>query len=174
MAYTKNTWKTDDIITADKLNNIESGIAQQDIRVVTFSDFNEVVTNINKYTGLWIVNGANLLNSPVPISDQYAIIEVIQAENGAGLITYNSFTSWAYGRFYTYIDRDHIVGWEKLPEESKVVHNTGTETVSGDKTFAGNTNFTGQTTLTTGNYGLRVTTTGIQKTSDGGTTWVNI
>lgn len=27
MAYTKNTWATDDIITADKLNNIESGIA---------------------------------------------------------------------------------------------------------------------------------------------------
>jgi len=29
MAYTKNTWATDDIITADKLNNIESGIASQ-------------------------------------------------------------------------------------------------------------------------------------------------
>lgn len=27
MTYTKNTWATDDIITADKLNNIESGIA---------------------------------------------------------------------------------------------------------------------------------------------------
>lgn len=27
MAYTKNTWKTDDIITAEKLNNIENGIS---------------------------------------------------------------------------------------------------------------------------------------------------
>ena len=26
MAYTTNTWATDDIITADKLNNLESGL----------------------------------------------------------------------------------------------------------------------------------------------------
>lgn len=33
---------------------------------------------------------------------------------------------------------------------------------------------TGDTTMMSGNYGLRVLSTGIQKTSDSGTTWVNI
>lgn len=28
MAYTKTTWRTDDVITAEKLNNAEQGIAQ--------------------------------------------------------------------------------------------------------------------------------------------------
>lgn len=69
--------------------------------------------------------------------------------------------------------------WTPAPEDapsndSQLVHKTGSETVAGDMTFTGNTNFTGQTTLKTGNYGLRVTTAGVQKTSDGGTTWVNI
>ena len=64
--------------------------------------------------------------------------------------------------------------WYKLADDASVVHNTGSETIAGDKTFTGNNNFSGDTKLQTGNYGLRVTTTGIQKTSDGGTTWVNI
>lgn len=58
--------------------------------------------------------------------------------------------------------------WRKLAQDQQVLHNSGTETASGNKTF------TGQTTMLTGNYGLRVTTTGVQKTADGGTTWVNI
>lgn len=28
MAYTKNTWQCGDVVTADKLNNIEDGIEQ--------------------------------------------------------------------------------------------------------------------------------------------------
>lgn len=58
--------------------------------------------------------------------------------------------------------------------DSNLVHKTGTETVAGDKTFTGNSNFSGATTLKTGNYGLRVTTAGVQKTSDNGLTWTNI
>ena len=53
-----------------------------------------------------------------------------------------------------------------LAEDSKVVHNTGNETVAGNKTL------TGLTTMLTGNYGLRVTSSGFQKTTDGGKTWV--
>lgn len=64
--------------------------------------------------------------------------------------------------------------WVKVAHDDEVVHNTGTETIAGDKAFTGNNNFSGPTTLKTGNYGLRVTTTGIQKTADGGTTWTNI
>lgn len=45
---------------------------------------------------------------------------------------------------------------------NNLVHKTSAETINGDKTFL------------SGNYGLRVTTTGIQKTSDNGATWSNI
>lgn len=64
---------------------------------------------------------------------------------------------------------------EDVPSnDAQLVHKTGTETIPGDKAFTGNNSFSGPTTLKTGNYGLRITTSGIQKTSDGGTTWTNI
>ena len=65
-------------------------------------------------------------------------------------------------------------GWRQVARDNEVVHNTGTETIAGNKTFTGDNNFSGATTLKTGNYGLRVTTAGIQKTSDNGVTWTNI
>lgn len=64
--------------------------------------------------------------------------------------------------------------WRKLAQDQQVLHNTGTETATGNTTFTGVTTFSNNMTIKSGNYGLRVTTTGIQKTSDGGTTWVNI
>ena len=33
MAYTKNTWQIGDVVTADKLNNMESGIAGASLKV---------------------------------------------------------------------------------------------------------------------------------------------
>ena len=54
--------------------------------------------------------------------------------------------------------------------DSQLVHNTGNETIAGDKTLVGNTTLA-TTTILAGNYGLRVTTSGIQKTTDG-KTWV--
>ena len=66
--------------------------------------------------------------------------------------------------------------WTPAPEDapsndSQLVHKTGNETISGDKTLVGNTTLT-TTTILAGNYGLRVTTSGIQKTTDG-KTWVS-
>ena len=34
MSYAKNTWKTGDIVTAEKLNNIELGVERNDILVI--------------------------------------------------------------------------------------------------------------------------------------------
>lgn len=73
------------------------------------------------------------------------------------------------------LDDDHAV-WalpmSQLKERlsNDLVHQTGNETIAGDKSFVGNTTF-GPTTVLAGNYGLRVTTSGIQKTTDG-KTWV--
>lgn len=59
---------------------------------------------------------------------------------------------------------------QQFSDDSQLVHNTGNETIAGDKTLVGNTTLA-TTTILAGNYGLRVTTSGIQKTTDG-KTWV--
>lgn len=61
--------------------------------------------------------------------------------------------------------------WTELANDSNVVHNTGNETVAGDKTFTGNTTLA-STIILAGNYGIRVTSSGFQKTTDG-KTWVS-
>lgn len=66
--------------------------------------------------------------------------------------------------------------WTPAPEDApsndaQLVHKTGNETVAGDKTFTGNTTLA-STTILAGNYGLRVTPSGFQKTTDG-ITWVS-
>ena len=65
--------------------------------------------------------------------------------------------------------------WSPAPEDapsndSQLVHKTGNEVLAGDKTFTGNTTLA-STTILAGNYGLRVTPSGFQKTTDG-KTWV--
>ena len=66
--------------------------------------------------------------------------------------------------------------WSSAPEDApsndlQLVHNTGNEVLAGDKTFTGNTTLA-STTILAGNYGLRVTPSGFQKTTDG-RTWVS-
>ena len=66
--------------------------------------------------------------------------------------------------------------WTPAPEDlpsndAQLVHKTGNETIAGDKTFTGNTTLA-STTILAGNYGLRVTPSGFQKTTDG-RTWVS-
>lgn len=66
--------------------------------------------------------------------------------------------------------------WTPAPEDApsndaQLVHKTGNETVAGDKSLTGNTTLA-TTTILAGNYGLRVTPSGFQKTTDG-KTWVS-
>lgn len=66
--------------------------------------------------------------------------------------------------------------WTPAPEDTpsndaQLVHKTGNEVLAGDKTFTGNTTLA-STTILAGNYGLRVTPSGFQKTTDG-RTWVS-
>lgn len=55
--------------------------------------------------------------------------------------------------------------------DSQLVHKTNNETIAGDKALVGNTTLA-TTTILAGNYGLRVTSSGFQKTTDG-ITWVS-
>ena len=121
--------------------------------------------------GCYYNAGANSSNRPVP-EIYYFTLEVYNSDNGSnGFIRCETYDGQS---FWTVKDANVWKPWQKVANDSNVMHLTGTETVPGDKAFTGNNNFIGATTLKTGNYGLRVTTSGIQKTSDGGATWVNI
>ncbi|ADD71761.1 baseplate protein [Leuconostoc phage 1-A4] len=141
MAYTKNTWLTDDIITADKLNNIENGILGQYSTPATFTDFNTVAGGMNKYQGFWYVQGTGVINGPTGTTT-WSTVEVIRGNsNATGLIRVIPFNSSTV--YVSSVNGGNIVGWARLAENESVVHKTGDETVSGNKTFSGTTNTTG-------------------------------
>lgn len=144
-------------------------------RLSTFTDFADVAKNMIKYSGSWqIASSRQVNNGPYGITTRNAYVSVNSAGwDDAGLITFIDIST-EQKDYYIGVVSVGVITWKKLSNDGKVVHNTGTETVAGDKTFTGTNDFTGPTTLKTGNYGLRVTTAGVQKTSDGGTTWVNI
>lgn len=138
-----------------------------------FTDFAIVAQNMNTYNGSWFVRSGGIKNGYNGNNVAYATITVISGNTtGTGFISYSEFlTNRTYN---SVVDGGNIKGFYILANDGNVVHNSGNETIAGDKTLTGNSNFTGETTLKTGNYGLRVTKSGVQKTSDGGTTWVNI
>lgn len=140
-----------------------------EIKPYPLTTLQELATKMNTYAGEWVGGLDTITDMP---EGGYAIISVSpygSAENAGTIVL-------------TYTDSDKMfvshaatpLTWLKVANNATVVHNTGDETVAGNKTFTGSNNFSGETKLQTGNYGLRVTTTGIQKTADGGTTWTNI
>lgn len=146
---------------------ISGGLATRD---ATFTDFATVYASMNAYSGNWRVTTGSIVGSPV--SGVPYVLTVVNYGVNAGQIILTTLSGKK--TYITGVSGGMSTGWILVADDASVIHNTGTETVSGNKTFTGDNNFSGATTLKTGNYGLRVTTTGIQKTSDGGTTWVNI
>lgn len=129
----------------------------------------ELATKMNTYAGEWVGGSDTITDMPETGYANISVSPYGSAEN-AGTIK------------LTYTDSDKMfvshaatpLTWLKVANDATVVHKNGTETIAGDKAFTGNSSFTGETMLKTGNYGLRVTTAGVQKTSDGGSTWTNI
>lgn len=151
--------------------NINGGILgawtplNQASRTAPFTDFSDVAKNMKKYQGTWMTT-SNILNGPVVINFG-AIIHVIHSWDDAGLIVLSDHKSRTWVGL---VSTKAISGWTMIADDVSVVHKTGNETVAGDKALVGNTTLA-TTTILAGNYGLRVTTSGIQKTTDG-KTWV--
>ena len=147
MVYTKNTWRTNDIITADKLNNMENGIVNQNTKQSTFTDFADVASHMDKYAGTWhITEGIPITNGPKSKMD-WSIVRVIMG-NGSqtGIIITSNYKENII--YYTSVNRGSIQGWNNLAKDSDVVHKTGNETVAGNKSLTGNNSFFGNTLLT--------------------------
>lgn len=121
---TGNQDTTGNAASADVLNTREA----------TFTDFNDVARNMFKYSGNWhITYGPTIVNGPKSNMD-WTVVSVIMG-NGSktGLIITSSYTENII--YYTSVNGGTIQGWKKLSDDSKLVHNTGSENVSGAKNF---------------------------------------
>ena len=101
--------------------------------------------------------------SDAPSNDKYSIIKL---STRGRTRTYVEYSDLSGSIWHTTATTNTLYPWVKQSNNSEVVHNAGNETIAGNKTL------TGLTTMLTGNYGLRVTSSGFQKTTDGGKTWV--
>lgn len=124
--------------------------------------------NLAVNQGIYSISGASVINSPSDTKTWLTLVVYKNLETSKetltqiliGQLSNKIYTRNKYGNTWS--------NWQSLAYDGNVIHNTGNETSSGDKTL------NGQTTLLNGNYGLRVTNSGIMKTSDAGKTWVNI
>lgn len=105
--------------------------------------------------------------SDAPTNDLYSIIKLVTRGTSR---TYVEYYDLSGNTWHTSAIGDTLGSWVKQANDADVVHKTNNETIAGDKAFVGNTALA-TTTIVAGNYGLRVTTSGIQKTTDG-KTWV--
>ena len=156
---------------ANTFNKLINGAFET--RTTTFTDFSDVAKHMDQYAGNWVVSNKVILNSPIHALYYMVYVFKGSGSNDNGYIIVTTFDD-KIKQYTTAINNGIISGWYSIANDHDVLHNTDNETVAGNKTFTGNNNFSGVTTLQTGNYGLRVTTAGVQKTSDGGTTWVTI
>lgn len=131
-------------------------------------DFNYLATHMKTYQGFWWVGDTAVANGPTG-GWNWAVIEVIAGNTDTtGVIR---TTRFGPGINYSVNVNGGAIGlWTQIANDSNVVHNTGNETIAGDKALVGNTTLA-TTKILAGNYGLRVTSSGFEKTTDG-ITWV--
>ena len=144
-------------------NRIQGSLAT---RIANFTDLATVASDMYNYQGIWWFGSGTLLNSPV---SSYVLVEVFHGSTKTN--GYIRVTAAISGDSYYTNVNNGLATWKGYTKDATVVHNTGNESIAGDKTFTGNTTLT-TTTILAGNYGLRVTSSGFQKTTDG-KTWVS-
>lgn len=105
--------------------------------------------------------------SDAPTNDLYSVIKLVTRGTGR---TYVEYYDLSGNLWHTTAVGGTLAPWVKQANDANVVHNTSNETIAGDKAFVGNTTLA-TTKILAGNYGLRVTSSGFEKTTDG-ITWV--
>ena len=150
-------------VTFSGTSNIVSATAREQI----FDGY-----DLNGYadTYKYVINGAkNLVNYPSSAST-WATLDVDKINQNTSTQTLTDTNNKVFIRNLGG-DPATWSSWIELANDANVVHKTGNETIAGDKTLTGNTTLA-TTTILAGDYGLRVTPSGFQKTTDG-RTWVS-
>ncbi len=108
-------------------------------RQATFTDFADVANNMVKYAGIWSIFRGNINNGPIPNTQlYYGTVLVVPRPVGVGAGGGGSIYTTLYNLNKTYIvsvDNGALKNWTLLPDDSDLVHNTGSENISGAKNF---------------------------------------
>lgn len=152
------------ISNADHASDLHQGSSY--IVLEAFDKSGNILKAVNGNSVLYNANGISQCS--INMDDNTASVRVRIRTNNMSLNTYYSRLKVERGSIPT--------DWTPAPEDvpsndAQLVHKTGNETVAGDKSLTGNTTLA-TTTILAGNYGLRVTPSGFQKTTDG-KTWVS-
>lgn len=147
------------INNADHADELIRGAAN--VSISTLDKSGNTLTSASGNSIAYNANGISQCSISVPDNTERVIVRIW---------TNNMRANTYYSRLK--VERGNVpTDWTPAPEDvpsndAQLVHKTGTETIAGDKTFTGNTTIS-TTTILAGNYGLRVTASGIQKTTDG-------
>lgn len=107
---------------------------------LTIDNINVVTSDMLKYAGIWGVNTSVIKGIP---NTAFAIMEVVPYPNNktSGVIKLSSTYDFVDGvkvgsqSYIGYVISGTIANWEKLSDDSKLVHNIGNENISGAKNF---------------------------------------
>lgn len=108
-----------------------------DTRRATFTDISVVTADMYKYAGNWAFFASDVKGTP---DIGFCIMEVFsfQGNKTSGIIRISSTSRLDAQNYIGTVANGSQLYWVKLPDESKLVHNTGDETVAGFKKFSGN------------------------------------
>ncbi|QIE78501.1 pyocin knob domain-containing protein [Weissella confusa] len=103
------------------------------IRYATFTDISVVTADMIKYAGNWAIYSQDIKGVP---DIGYGVMEVLPYTDNkdAGTIKLSS-TSYSHVNYILTVGAGSNSNWLKLADDSNVVHNTGSENVSGAKNF---------------------------------------
>ncbi|WP_157953830.1 beta strand repeat-containing protein [Weissella confusa] len=103
-------------------------------RPATFNDISVVTTDMYKYAGNWSINSTGTIGMP---NIGWSIMEVIPYPDNrtTGIIKLSASSTSVPQNYIGKVGYGSDLSWVKLPDDSTVVHNTGSENVSGAKNF---------------------------------------
>ena len=139
--------------------------------IVSLVDAGDSRSKVGDTSAMWdwadkTVGALAVRHGTVQIPDNAKSVQ-LSFETVEGNILYLANPMLAFGdSISTYTSGPYYPKDDIQALKDHAIRDTGNETVAGNKTL------TGLTTMLTGNYGLRVTSSGFQKTTDGGKTWV--
>ena len=106
MSYEKTTWINGDIITADKMNNIENGIASAGKVMICNASFSSSAQNYVLDKTVQEIYDAMLAGTPVYIKCQYGVL----GPSGSGDYISNLFLAPVIKIYaYSYVDNIRII-----------------------------------------------------------------
>lgn len=155
MAYTKHTWVTDELITADKMNNLESGALDLSVPIggVTGTDplpngVNSILGLVNYYVNIYksnfekviVVVNSSLTDSPSNYNASVKI-DITVRDVGRSYVLVSDPIGGVYSG--SYANGKLESAWVMLAKDSTVLHKTGDESASGNKSFTGNVSIGG-------------------------------